>query len=146
MSRIAAALGLGAVAGGVVTTVVFAASANLMPNMGPGVEARVDLSLGLLRGWLIVGLIATVGWAAGLLLIGGPAWILLHRMGLRARFHAMVIGALLAGGAGYVLGALAYAPFPTAWFVAFALIGMGVGWLIWSLCYGRKSRALQAAE
>jgi hypothetical protein len=146
LGRILLALGVGALVGGLVTIILFAVSAYLLPSVGPGVEAQVDFSFGVVGTWAALGLISIGAWAAGLTLIGGPAWFVMHRMGLRARFHAMTIGALLAGGAGYVFGALAYAPYPTAWFVAFALIGMAVGYIIWRLCYGRKSLAREASE
>ncbi|MBW8735568.1 MAG: hypothetical protein JF571_14950, partial [Asticcacaulis sp.] len=48
--------------------------------------------------------VAFVIWGAGLLVIGGPTWLLLHLLGVRSRRAAMICGAVLTPG-----GVLGYA-------------------------------------
>jgi hypothetical protein len=117
-----------------------------MPSVGPGLQVEGAISAGIVGTWAVLWLMAVLAWAAGLVLVGGPAWFILHRSGLTRRFHAMIAGALLAGVGGYVVGVLAYAPFPVAWFIAFSLIGMLAGWLVWRRAYGPTSRSLPASE
>ena len=48
--------------------------------------------------------VAFVIWGAGLLVVGGPSWLLLHQLGVRSRRAAMICGAILTPG-----GVLGYA-------------------------------------
>lgn len=139
-------LGLAALVSGAATIVLFWASTFLLPNVGPGVEAQGAISAGIVKTWLAMLVLAVLIWAAGLLIIGVPVWWLMHRLGLTRRFHALIAGALLAGIAGYVVGILAYAPYPVAWFIAFSLLGMLAAWVIWSRAYGASFTPSEASE
>lgn len=146
LGRVLLALGLAGISAGVATIVLFVASAYLLPGVGPGVDSHVAFSAGQLGVWLLLGLLTIACWSLGLLIVGGPAWFIMHRSGLTRRFHALIVGALVAGVAGYIMGALAYAPFPVAWFIAFSLIGMMAGWIVWALAYGPNGRIEPASK
>ncbi len=133
LGRAALALLAGAVVGAVLTALAFAASAYLFPQSP---EARsVGFDLGQAGVWGLIFLVMVLFWIAGLAVIGAPLWVLLHRLGHRARLHAMMLGALATGVSGYVLGVVAISPLPIAWFLTFALIGAATGELIRKIAY-----------
>ena len=137
--RIVLALALGALAGGVGTIAAWVASSTVFGDAGP--VALEGLSLFVVGAFATIVVVVMLGWFSGLVLIGGPLWLLFHRLGLTSRLHAMLLGALAAGAAGYVLGILGRAPHPIAFFIVFAIIGMGVGFLVRKVAYGRKAQA-----
>ena len=93
--------------------------------------------------------VALLGWSIGLLVVGGPAWALLHALGLTSRrIGAVVGGAITALVAPVVLVLpefdLLNADHGMAWHhpltnvAAFGAIGAVVGWVVVTVAYGRK--------
>lgn len=91
--------------------------------------------------------VALVFWAVGLLFVGGPAWMLLHTLGLTRRW----MGAMLGGASGALVLMLRFswiedlmdAPHGMAWshplanVAAFGAMGVAVGWIVVHQAYGR---------
>ena len=132
--RIARAILLGALTGGGLTVVMFVVNSYLLPGTGVGVQDEGSVA-GVLLVWFLLALLILAAWGAGIVLLGGPLWLVLHKLGARQRVNAMIVGALLAGSGGYVLGLVARAPHPVAWFLAFALIGTLSGYVVWKHAY-----------
>jgi hypothetical protein len=82
-----AAVMLATATGSGLTTLLFAGGALLSPS-GGGVAMAVS-------GLPLVFFFACPVWLAGLTVIGGPCWWILHRSGVRSRWTAPLVGALL---------------------------------------------------
>jgi hypothetical protein len=85
---------------------------------------------------------ALVIWAVGLLLVGVPAWCVLHALGMRGWRTAVLTGAVLPFGVGLLLinweeGRPQGLGFPAL----LGLAGSAVGYTVWRIAYGRSAPA-----
>jgi hypothetical protein len=81
-------------------------------------------------------------FAAGAVFIAGPCWWVLHRMGRRTRWDAMLLGALLCAAAGFVPPIAAISHLTLGHLTEFALVfvvmavaGALAGLAVWRLAY-----------
>lgn len=80
-------------------------------------------------------IVATIVWAAGIILVGTPCWAMLAAMGRQSRPVALWVGgglcALIGGGFGANVGATA----AMSQALLFGLAGLIVAWVGWSVAY-----------
>lgn len=85
---------------------------------------------------------ALAAWTIGILVLGLPAWALLHRLGLRSRETAIWTGSALAILGVWVWIGIARGP---AWLAMLAFligpVGAFAGWLLHRLAYGKLPSA-----
>ena len=96
--REALGLALGALTGGGLTT-----AGMIVPDLMAGRSGDPALMSPL---YLLVVVAAVLIWALGLLLVGAPAWAVLHQVGRRGWRSAVISGAGLSLAAALLLGAL----------------------------------------
>ena len=130
---IVAALAAGTIAGAAMTGLLF--------GMLSGGQYGLAVSLPL---GLMAFLTALVPWGAGLVVVGAPFWVALHRSDKRDWRSAAGLGAILAGSFPGLLVGLAAAAGPPdiivlAWAIGapigFAVIGALVGLVVWRVAY-----------
>lgn len=133
---VAAALLAAALVGGVATDAVLLSVSLFLSFIGS------DLGGGDLQGVLfflgLVGVIATVVFLGGLLVVGVPVWMIMHAYGLRSPKHAVAAGALLAAGATLALSTLAgFEGLVGGLVIALLMIGPGAaaGWTLRRIAY-----------
>jgi hypothetical protein len=134
--RAALALGLGALAGGALTTIGFV---GLVAATGPGGQPYPLLAV-------LTGVVASIVWGIGLTTVGLPAWSLAHRYGLRGWRTAVVGGGALSLVTSLLLSLSLglrkqlMAPWELWPELSIGLIGALVGLLIWWVAYRARSR------
>ncbi len=156
--RVGLSLGGGALTGAVLLSLYMTLSTLPYVTLAPPVDAA-----GLWWILLLEILILAVVWLLGLVLIGLPAWLVLHYLGLRHWLWAVSAGAVLTSATAYVIAIesgvfygvagfteydgidpitlteseLASRKQQTALFASFVLgvIGAAVGFAIWRIAY-----------
>lgn len=136
LGRAAWALCLGALAGAALVGLGWGALAGIQ-------QIGSRQTGGLPGGLIIVGLafgFAVVTYAAGLALAAAPLWALLHAIGVRSWWAAMLLGAFLNGGVILLVQGASIRRLPAIFVLdaAFALFGAIVGWVIWRAAYRRR--------
>lgn len=127
----AAALVGGAAASGAITLV-------LLPFSLIGNGPRFDLQ-GVFLFLIFGGALAAAVFLAGLVVVGAPAWAVMHARGLRSRKHAVTAGALLTACAVAALSALSGPQGALGGLLAalvMAAPGAAAGWVLHRVAYG----------
>lgn len=81
-----------------------------------------------------------VAFAAGITVVGIPAWLCLHRIGVRGRKALIAAGAILS-----VAGGLAIMPQSAPATLLLAVPGGVAGWIIWKYGYRQPQAASEAS-
>ncbi len=135
-------------AGAVVGTVIVVFALALSGAVADGTAASL-LPDRMFNTSFILAPFVFVVFAAGAVFIAGPCWWVLHRMGRRTRYDAMLLGALLCAAASFAppiaaIPHLTIGPLAefAASFAVMALAGAVSGLAVWRLAY----RAAPVAE
>lgn len=133
---VAAALVAAALVGGVAASGVMTLVLLLLWLLGNGSGAAPQ---GVFLVLILGGALAAAVFMIGLLVVGAPAWAVMHVRGLRSRKHAVTAGAVLTAGAVFALSALS-GPQGAVGGLFAALVmtapGAAAGWVLHRIAYG----------
>jgi hypothetical protein len=128
-------------AGGIATPFALFGPLLVLAPLPEHLDVAAELS-SLLPTVIFSAMFAAFGFAAGIALLGGPVWSLLHALGLRAWPYAIGLGAALAGGVASLLMWSLSSDHSSldwlGWGLALAAAGGLAGFVVWRVAYRPK--------